>query len=359
MNRRFILLLLLSCFFIQWSCTKNEYREPVELFEVEENVSGERIDIEGLQFSIPLNMLLLDSLLIIHDRYEVEEDKFFFSINNLTTNENIRIFGREGRGPDEFSFPAMLSRIPNKRESIGINNRSFFSFSEVSIPKVLADTSGYTISKTNEINTGYSKVAKISDDRFIGTGFFNDGRFGLADGNGKLLSAQLKYPFQDLFENIKNQSLGMAFQSHFSVHPSGKMFVAATTGSPNIDVLSLMDDSLYVIKSIHSSPPLFEDESTANIFSVKMLPENKGGYKYLASTEQFFYALYSGAKYEEGADKYNSGNRVLQFDWDGNPIKQYNLDKLATLIVVDEEDRYLYSIAKDSLGAYSLYKYEL
>lgn len=362
MNKKAKNFLLIICvLFLQFSCTKLEYEEPFELFLEKENIYGKAVELNDLQINNPIDLLMLDSLLIIHDQYGINDTTFFLSIIDINSGKVLKYFGREGRGPDEFVYPLMLSKIPNQPQKIGVNTRRLFSYSTLSLQRILSDNGGFTLSEIKELSTGYSKVVKISENKLVGTGFFQEGRFGLSNEDGEILSIEKKYPFQQKFNYMDIRTLGMAFQSDLAVHPKKNLMVVTTSASANLDILALSNDSLKVINSIHSNPPLVEKEenSSPNRLSVHYLEENKRGYEFLSSTENFFYALYSGTPREEGLDKYLTGQIVLQFDWQGNPIKQFNLEYPAKLISVDNEDQYLFAMSADSIGRYSLIKYEL
>ncbi|MEX2478490.1 MAG: BF3164 family lipoprotein [Gracilimonas sp.] len=359
MNSNILYYLVVGIFLVQTSCINKEFDEPYSLFEYESDINGEPINIEGLQYNTPVDMIIIDSLLIIHDQYNINDTSYFFSVANLRNMELLNYFGKEGRGPDEFLFPSMLSRVPGKPNVLGVNNRRLFSFNEISIENILSNSTKITHSSTNELNTGYSKVIKINDKLFFGTGFFQNGRFGISDSEGDFLYSQSDYPFNERFKEMSMMSLGMAFQSNIATHPDKNILAVATLSSANIDFISFSNDSLELKKSIHLNPPQIENNSTESRLSVHDLPENKRGYEFLTSTSNFVYALYSGVLRSEGLDKYLTGRVVLQFDWEGNAVKQFNLDQPAKLISVDREDEFLYAMSPDSSGENSLLRYHL
>lgn len=271
----------------------------------------------------------------------------------------IKYFGKEGRGPDEFLFPSELSRFSGKPNVIGINNSRIFSFNELSIENLLTSNSNYTISTTSKLNNGYSRIIKVGDTAFLGTGVFPNGRFGLSDSDGNFLFSTYDCPFQESFESIDTQSVGMGYQSNLTSHPDEEMVEVATAESANIDIISISKDTIQVIRSIHQYPPIIDDNSSAGLLSVQYLPENRRVYEFLTSTSNYIYALYSGTKRSEGSTKYSAGEVVFKYDWSGNAIRQYMLDRSVKLIAIDKQDEIMYAMSSDSLGQSSLHRYNL
>lgn len=332
--------------------------EPTDLFEgIKEDKRSS--SFTEFQLNTPVQIMVMDSLLIIHDQFENKGEKYFLSIVNRFSGELLKYYGREGRGPDEFLFPGYLTKIPGNTELIGMNNRRLFSYSEISIENVINDSITAVINTINEFNTGYSKIGKINSQYLIGTGFFRDGRFAVSDTSGKMISARLDYPFSGYFDNYTKQELGMPYQSNISFHPDEPIFVSATLFASNLDIISFQNEELRVKHSIHTNYPLTENESNSNRLSSHTLPENRAGYRDLDVTEKLIYTLYSGNKRSEGLSKYRSGNRVLIYDWEGNAYKQLNLDREAYRIAVSPDDQNLYTISLNENNEYYLNVYEL
>ena len=70
--------------------------------------------------------------------------------------------------------------------------------------------------------------------------------------------------------------------------------------------------------------------------------------------------MYSGKKinYLSPYDALQS-NKIYVFDWEGNPIKRFELDKEVRSIAIDEKNNILYAGAIDKEGELSLIKYNL
>jgi len=353
------LILIGSAFLISCSSASESFHVPTILFQdLQENRRSAGY-FENIKLSTPLQIMVFDSLLLIHDQFEHNGESFFFSFINRFSGKEVKLFGREGRGPDEFLFPGYISRIPGRNDVIGINNRKLFSFVEVSVKKVLDDSLPAAVSQIDELHTDYSMVGRVENDRIIGTGFFDDGRYAVSNQESEMIEVGISYPFEEKFENTTRKQLGMPYQSNFRLHPEKPMLVSATVFAANLDVISFYNDKLKIEKQIHTNYPLFENESNSQMLSAKILPENLGGYRDLDVSKAFIYTLYSGVKRKEGLSKYSSGDRVLIFDWEGNAYKQLNLDKTAIKLAVSPDDQYMYTISLNEEDTYEINVYEL
>ena len=184
MNNLYILLIFIgSSFLISCSSPSESFHEPTTLFQDLQENRRSVASFKNIQLSTPVQIMVIDSLLLIHDQFEIIGESFFFSFINRFSGKEVKLFGREGRegrGPDEFLFPGYISRIPGRNDLIGMNNRKMFSFVEISVKKVLNDSFPSTISQINELHTDYSMVGRIDNEKIIGTGFFDDGRYAVS-----------------------------------------------------------------------------------------------------------------------------------------------------------------------------------
>lgn len=319
--------------------------DPTQLFNDQEEIKHTRFEIDEMDIAAPQQLLVVDTLLIINNQFEDENETYFYGVYNRNSGLFYQLFGREGRGPDEFLDNSYMFRAPNGSSNIIINNRRLFSLSEISLERVLSNSSKITVDHVDELNTSYSLVSKIGDDLLFGTGFFSDGRFALSDGSGDLINMSLNYPFEDNFDDITKRDLGMAYQSSFSLHPTKPFIAVANFTAGNLDILHVENEMIEEINQIHSYPPKFENQSSGTQISVTFDADNKRGYYDIDVTEEYIYTLYSGR--DRTAPNQSTGNKIFVFDWNGNPIKQLNLDVEVSRLAVSQNNETLYAVAND------------
>ena len=348
------IIILLSCNSVE------EDLEPTVFFKEVVGLESETLNFSGIEFNTPLEMMVLDSILVVHDQYPRGDDMYLFSLINLNNEvAPVKLFGREGRGPNEYLFPSSISRFPENSNYLGINNRQLFSLSVVSVEELLKKERLDSLLYINKLDYNFSKVVPLSDSIFIGTGFFESGRFGLANQDGQIKNVFLEYPYLENYPDFTNRELGMTFQSDLKVHSMSNKIAVSTFASASLDILHFIDDSIYSIKSLNFYPPKFKSSSSGTRLSTQALPENVSGFIRMTVSNSFIYLLYSGVKRSEGLDKYLSGYRVLKFNWQGEPITQYNLDAQVTMISVDDNDEFLLAMHTNTNGKPVLLKYKL
>lgn len=356
----YIIIVIITLFSLKCDSSSDVNNEPINFFDTKEDLTSKKILVDELDFNIPLEMMIKDSLLIVHDQFPIGDDMYLFGAINLQDlTKPITYFGREGRGPNEYSFPSSMSKISGFNDYLAINNRKLFSMSIVSLKKIIEYDILDSLTFINPIDYNFSKIVPVSDSLIIGTGFFEEGRFGLADQEGELIKTVGAYPYPNKYPDLTNQELGMIYQSDLKINPSSNKVAISTYASANLDILEVLPDTVKFLKSLRYFAPNFESTSKNGRLSAQALPNNKSGFIHTAVSSTYIYLLYSGAERSQGLDSYLSGYRVLKYDWDGTPISQYNLDKDVTMISVDEQDRFIIGINRNEESGPILLKYEI
>ncbi len=346
----FVLMICMSC-----QSGTDSTASPEQLFERTADLQSKLLPVDDNLLSAPEHLLVLDTLLIIHDRMWVNGDSYLFTVADRFTGELLSIFGREGRGPDEFQAPSFMSRLHGETDKIGIHNRRQLSFSELSVDSILADAGQLTVSSIEELQKSF-RVTKIQDF-IVATGRFSEGRYALFDSKGEIISQTGYYPFQETYD-APYPVLGMAFQSTIQTHPEGNLIVSATTSSANLEILAWNNGRLEVQSVIHSYPPLLEEETfTEGMLSVMLSRDNRWGYQNTDVTENYIYALYSGKPLSE--EPFHLGSVILVFDWKGTPVIQLHTDRELSDISAVPDDTGIYGITENEYGLAEIVMFEV
>src|SRR5690606_19355700 len=102
------------------------------------------------------------------------------------SGESIRIFGREGRGPQEFLFPIEISRTPGQPNVLTANNRSLFEIKMISLSQVLSGSNKYVSTIYRNFSTNFSRILALDSLQYFGSGYFGMGRYAIADTSGEI-----------------------------------------------------------------------------------------------------------------------------------------------------------------------------
>ena len=159
----------------------------------------------------------------------------------------------------------------------------------------------------------------------VGIGLLEDGRFGVFDKKTDAFKGQMKYPGNETIEPLSHLHKGALFsRTLMASDGTGKRMVATAFGL--MDFYSISDDGdLSLLKSNHYHFPMFE--TGTNGPAVVFKKEDRAGITGMCTDKNYVYGLYSDktiAEYGEGA--YNAPYLYV-WDWDGNPIKAFELPK--------------------------------
>lgn len=342
------LLLHLISIIIIGGCSEDKVTQFNESKKTEKRV------VKLLTFSDEItrafDLLILENNLIISD----PDQEYHFKMFDLESQSLIGKFGKIGNGPCEIQFPSSIQRLSGEKNKIGINNRNIFSYLELRLEKTkgLLQDSCYAVNGKFDFN--YQKFVRISQDKIIGTGLFEN-RFAISKiHDNKILSLFSEYPFEKELVEYQYETLAMAFQGDLLVHPSKPWVLSTTRKSFNFDILKFDEDGeLNQITEKHFWPPSFEGES-GDFVQARMKADNKSGCLNATVSENLIYILFSGKTAE---DKGNESNTILVYDWKGNLQKTIQVNSPLNLITVSENDEFLVGYLDD--GKSNIFQIEL
>lgn len=331
--------------FIFFSCKDNK-KDIIDNFNKIENINHTPIKLtDDSYFSKVWKIYCVDNLLIAYD----VDNTFLFSITDMSKKVMLSKFGKLGQGPNEILGMVTATSVINK------NTISFFEPNKSIL---------YTINyedTTNPVLTEVISVKEIgmimtltplSSDLFIATGIFEQGRYMLLDKSGKVISYNFDYPSFSNDEIFTNAHKAMAFQGELTVRPDGKRFFSTCEDSEVFEIIELtQNNKLNKLFQFHGELGNFKPEGDG-INSVSAAVSRNSKMKFIDSccTQKYIYLLYSDRVI--GDNLYNAylANKVLVFDWDGNPVKLLNLDTDVSNIAINEDDRYMYGYNIDMEG---------
>ena len=128
------------------------------------------------------------------------------------------------------------------------------------------------------------------------------------------------------------------------VRPDGQAFVCADMYSGVIDFCRLIPGGIERVKLERLSYPVTEISETP-VPRVLYKQENRFGFMDIAVTSERVYALYSGKTYERDRQGAFEGNRLFEYDWEGNLVRTLDFDVALTGITYDCDEGALYGIA--------------
>lgn len=280
---------------------------------------GETIKIEHtpiapkeLLVGAPVRMLYLDSTLIYSDHFS----KYAANTYDLKNKKSIQQI-RLGGGPAELAQLLNWSVTNRNQNEIGAVNMA-----PRSIKYYRLEGDSLTCLKTRELPNKFTYGCTVIDSTMAMclNSTDDEGMFIIRDlttGHEQFLD---EYPKGERHEN--NASNAYTYQGAFSISPDNKYVVFSAFNAVSLKIFSVdpAERKVSLSRSIVEYAPKID---FLNGFSV-VNDDNKMGMREAHCTDEYIYALYSGLLKKD--KDYWKGTQLLVFDYNGNPIKRYELD---------------------------------
>ena len=318
-------------------------------------------------------MLIKDSILIIENPYDPAMDYLHFY--NVNTFEYLGSTGRKGRGPGEFMSAAIIPGMTGSNDlHVYDGHAKRFHFlnqdSILNSPTYASYKSVMTVKALPEIKlvaeVGMRIAAQISDSTFLAI-FFPafDERFAVVNS-----AMEVVFSFGD-FPNMENRGVdqntfALTYQSMF--YQKGNVAVNHTNHRMVLTHLYMDLIEIYdyhtgekianIIGPDQNYPPEYEVVNWGGITGARPCKDCKMGYPMAAVSHEYIYALYPDKPYYSKPMGTKS-RYIYQFDWDGNPVRKYDLGRSVDTICLDQRNKKFFvfdTLAEDPLIVYTIEK---
>lgn len=284
--------------------------------------------------SVPLNMEHCDSLLFISD---FRGDSLLW-IYNIKRNEFTSRFAPFGEGPDDFLSPIEIKVLDSV---LIIHNRWHYSLKEYHL-----NSNGSLLTKKSVISklpTDIDRIHPLNNHTYIASGRFNEGRYAILDKNGKPIKYCGEYPSYFSEETkIPNFPKFMFHQTMFDSNSKSDKLVGVT--SHVLDIMELAGDSLELTNRLLLSP--YEYKYRQNDYSAQAIENirNEIGVKRVYATDDFIYLLYVPFPEKQYHELQVKSCEIWMFDWKGKPIKKLVSNSEICTFCVNRENDTIYCI---------------
>jgi hypothetical protein len=257
----------------------------------------------------------------------------FFTIFRLPEMELVQTFGIIGNGPDEFMFPHLCKNAePDVLATI-------LESSNGKLYDVLFDgslrLSNMRIPKSDGYAGYYPALKTASELYFVGTSSTGKSVFVLND------SSQVS-EIQNL--GLDRRRRGWAnYIGDFAMNKNQTCMVYAYK---YFKIVTFFDLEYGAVRTLNFAKEEF-DESTLEFFDG--MDKNVTHYWGISTTEKHVYIAYSGRTPHQVWEQNKRGNLYIfieKYDWNGNPIAKYKLDRWG-YFAVTENTLYLISTNDD------------
>lgn len=336
---------ILTLIFLIYSCSTKEIQYTGLNVPLKKEIKGIPLNSTFI-FSIPKEIIVIDSLLVIRDSHNQDS---CFHIFNKTNGKHLKSFGYKGRGPGEVLYPAALNYNPQDQTLTTIES-NLKKIIKYNITNILSQTQPF-FSEIKLNNLPFFALEAIPYKNSFIIGGFKE-RFTIIDTNSQILQQFYDYPKLAPDED-ENQAI-FNYGPQYSLHPKGNKLVTISCIGGILEIFDLKGNKItpntikYLNKPIYRVIPGFKPKW------IGAIPETIIGCTNIYATEEEIYCIYEG---EISQDPKIALKKILVFDWEGNLILQYIIKEgIPSTIAVDEN--YLYSIITTKDGENVLYKYK-
>ena len=304
-------------------------------------LKGSPLEIQS--FGYPYVTMLENLLVVMNTR-----DDSVFKLYNPENLDLIYQFGSMGNGPYETRSPIIALK----------NNLDTLTIYE-SIHQTLYK---YFLSEQKEILVDDTPLPRYPIDRANNVLYYTDSLYiYVANSNGRIIISNERTGVNTIvpygpptLNELSAEQLALFFNSESTFNSQKQIIASAPVALGQIDFFDLKGK---LIKSVvyddrnHSKDVLRQSELEDFFTEIYRFALD------IYSTEDHIYLLVEDLLFSEIGITYEEKSRILKFDWEGNFLVEYQLDKHATSIAIDILRNKAYinnQYADDEFWAYDL-----
>lgn len=315
-------------------CNQNPY-QPSDHFPSISTLSISPMTVtDSLMVGLPSDMIVTNGKIVIAD---FQGDSVLWIVD--LENGKVQRGGANGEGPREFQSPLQI--VPTD-SGIVLHNRWHYT----AIDCQIADTGLVLSGEQFKIPRNIDMLVSLDGDRFVASGIFIEARYALF--NKKDTAAHFFGDFPEFMENeakIINTSKSMFHQVCFGINRLQKKYISCSG-----HVLEVFDYS----DNQKTPQMLFQKLITAydywgsdnpDAVGVQSTGKTQSGVKNVFAGENSIYLLYDPNRYRELKENEKpQPDILLVYDWEGKPVKRFDLDTQIREFCIDEKTNTLYCI---------------
>ena len=304
----------------------------------------------------PISLTYFKDHLIIPDYSKSNKFLAVVDLKDKTIDHQIS----KGRGSKHFLSPRWL------REDY--TNNSLFVFDDRLRKIVYYDLDDSKLKVKKVKKKVYKKkedspgvVVRIDSSRILFDGIFKgrDEKYKIRDLDSGVSSYFGKHSDLKSADTLSSGECFIAMQGMIAVRPDSQMAVCASIYGASVDFIDLSRDSVEINRKEYYIPNVeLLCPKLKWYMRFRPLQWTKGaleGFLDVKVTLNHVYLLYSGneiipcgTKLDETCRKNRKKAILLQFDWQGNPLKKWEFDKDIKRFAINPETNQIYVIERDS-----------
>jgi len=348
MKKYFVHLSIICLFIVLLSCNKNKYRntQTFSMSDIQEKIQLKGEIINNDEIIMPSHLFLKDSLLFTLNMRQSHH----VSVFHIKDMKRIGDFIDFGGGPNEavyvndLQFQDSLVWVidQSSRKANNYHLNQFLNANEVAVPH-----------ETIKIEETFNKLLILKDRLITNSLVFFNSRFTFYDRQGNFIENKGDLPYTG--DQMTDLEIYESYSCHMVLNPGDESIFVAYVHTDLIEIY----DSNGNLKTRRHGPDKFfpmkkeiTDGDTRRVAGIR--GKAKDAYIYPVVFEDEIWTLYRGGR--SIVDGFLS-NRIIVFDWDGNPIRHYTTDIDFYTLAVDRKNSVFYGITLSPDYAFVKFKY--
>lgn len=348
------LLIIVGCLLLNISCLRLKNANEIIVKEIRPTVC--KVDsILKINPSVilPVRMIIVDTFLVV---YQNRKDSIF-GIFSLPYCNHIASRGTIGNGPGEFNMVSLNEfkgiRDSSKREGFSLlsrgNKLQFFHISSI----ISGDLKPY---KTVSLPPGLSRLRAAdlrNDSVMLAAPYGGDSNLYYYDL--KAIKAHGYLPYPNVYPQLDRNQLRELYGSYITIKPDNSSLAMTYSNEGIIQIIDIASKKTITLR-YHGFPTL---ERNISLSGPSEDVHIHSGYEKIfswciTSTNNYIYVqVYNQAYnkvFKEGGVNDSFIPEIHIYQWSGKQIARLLPEKLYSEYIIDDNDRYLYTLDINTEG---------
>lgn len=332
-NSIHLAIMLIAMAIIASSCSEKATTAPGNTihytrFPQETELTGKSYTVDEAMLNYPFRIRVLGEYIYVMDLHATDNIMHIF---NKTTMHHLHSFATRGNGPNEMIQAKNF--YCHSHDSIWI-----YDMAKREVSRWSHDLGNDTITCAENIKLDKTIVSPFdftlcSDTSFIFTDDSGVHRYIEVDMQGNPIRAFGSIPLSEQARTNNPALLAQGWVSYLHYSPRHNILVSATQLGDVLEVCNRNTDSTTVAYG-KTADPKFSPQGDYSI------PIGLMGFGDVQITSNNIYTIFYGRAFRDivrsGAQTPDGGKYINVFDLNGNPVKQYILDREITGFYIDE-----------------------
>lgn len=340
-------LKLLPCIFLLFSCKSSVNIEYADIKLCNSPHLNGNVINDSFLFSMPRDIMMIDSLLIVFDSYS---DKRNLHVFNKFSGEFLKSFAHKGRAAGE---TLEISSVNVDNDNIVVFDPNLRKIIKYDIRKILNDNLIFDEIKLPH-SSDFVLQAIVSDTLVLLKGNSDKMRFGIFNESTSNIDVLATDYIRCVEDKEENWAI-MGYGAKWDLQPDGFKMLHTTYIGAIVELFEYNGGEIINYCTIPIKKPIYRIADGAILKWIATTQETILGFEDTYVTNKFIYLLMYGVEKSKFEQTYP---QILVFDWDGHFIKNYVFNERLTTISVDEDSSSLYGIVENENG-YTLKKYDI